>query len=182
MVTLPQASSEAAPLSTRPLTRNTFCSGLQSSVAPPERTGRHTLFAHREHQVWLQGSPLGPALCHPVCRAWASLPSYRGPGSQQCHTSVPAPKPGPRAVDGGTQSVSHANAQHPFFPSYPHARRPLHTSPHPSPLHCPAVSSPEEPQPPPLLKEKPPPILAYLNPLTPMPLSPPLAKTTPNCQ
>lgn len=49
---------------------------------------------------------------------------------------VPAPKPGPRAVDGGTQSVSHANAQHPFFPSYPHARRPLHhlTSRFPSPL------------------------------------------------
>lgn len=34
--------------------RNTFRNDLLSRVGPPEKTGRCTLFAHREHQVWLR--------------------------------------------------------------------------------------------------------------------------------
>lgn len=108
------------------------------------------------------------------------------PTGGQAHSSV-IPLCLPPSLDPGQWmgGLSLCPTPMPSIPSSPPTHMlgdPYTTSPHASPLHCPAVSSPEEPQPPPLLKEKPPPILAYLNPLTPMPLSPPLAKTTPNCQ
>ena len=90
---------EAACLTNKALLwRDTFWNELpsQSRPLPPEKTGRHTLLAHREHQLWLKGSPWDCPLCSPAV-------GIREPGPGQCHLCPHTPNPGPRAL--GDHSV-----------------------------------------------------------------------------
>lgn len=139
----------------------------------PPRTGRHVFFAHKEHQVWLLGSPLDSPLCGSVYRAGCG--PYLHPTEGQGSVTSLGPhtlNPGPRAVDGGSLSAL-SQCPAPLLPLLPTcSATSIPTSPYPSSLLCSPASSPgERTSVSPLLKIKLPPPHSHIGILEPQ-LSP----------